>query len=159
MATHSSILAWTIPWTEEPGRLQSMGSQRVRHNWSNLSHTQMHIDTDIWNLTSLHFRYKHWGPSHHGFSPVVVTSSLSLRFHPSSHHLVSDLQREISKTCMWSLPLLTPLSPHPSGFPPHLRGMLNPLQPQLFPSTLYTRSQNYNCMLANLLTMHILYFS
>ena len=32
MATHSSILAWKIPWTEEPGRLQSMGSQRVRHN-------------------------------------------------------------------------------------------------------------------------------
>jgi len=32
MATHSSILAWRIPWTEEPGRLQSMGSQRVRHN-------------------------------------------------------------------------------------------------------------------------------
>jgi len=30
MATHSSILAWRIPWTEEPGRLQSMGSQRVR---------------------------------------------------------------------------------------------------------------------------------
>ena len=29
MATHSSILAWRIPWTEEPGRLQSMGSQRV----------------------------------------------------------------------------------------------------------------------------------
>ena len=32
MATHSSILAWRIPWTEEPGRLQSMASQRVRHN-------------------------------------------------------------------------------------------------------------------------------
>ena len=32
MATHSSMLAWEIPWTEEPGRLQSMGSQRVRHN-------------------------------------------------------------------------------------------------------------------------------
>ena len=32
MATHFSILAWRIPWTEEPGRLQSMGSQRVRHN-------------------------------------------------------------------------------------------------------------------------------
>ena len=30
MATHSSILAWKIPWTEEPGRLQSVGSQRVR---------------------------------------------------------------------------------------------------------------------------------
>ena len=34
MATHSSILAWSIPWTEEPGRLQSMGSQRVRHDWA-----------------------------------------------------------------------------------------------------------------------------
>ena len=32
MATHSSILAWKIPWTEEPGRLQSTGSQRVGHD-------------------------------------------------------------------------------------------------------------------------------
>ena len=32
MATHSSILAWKIPWTEEPGRLQSRGSQRVGHD-------------------------------------------------------------------------------------------------------------------------------
>ena len=32
MATHSSILAWRIPWTEEPGGLQSKGSQRVRHH-------------------------------------------------------------------------------------------------------------------------------
>ena len=32
MATHSSTLAWKIPWTEEPGRLQSMGSQRVGHD-------------------------------------------------------------------------------------------------------------------------------
>ena len=33
MATYYSILAWRIPWTEEPGRLQSMESQRVRHDW------------------------------------------------------------------------------------------------------------------------------
>ena len=32
MATHSTIFAWKIPWTEKPGRLQSMGSQRVRHD-------------------------------------------------------------------------------------------------------------------------------
>ena len=38
MATHSSILAWRIPWTEEPGRLQSMGSKRVGHDYSNLAH-------------------------------------------------------------------------------------------------------------------------
>ena len=34
MATHSSILAWKIPWTEEPGGLQSVGLQRVGHNWA-----------------------------------------------------------------------------------------------------------------------------
>ena len=40
MATHSSILAWRIPWTEEPGRLQFMGSQRVRHDWvTSLTHS------------------------------------------------------------------------------------------------------------------------
>ena len=39
MATHSSTLAWKIPWTEEPGRLQSVGSQRVRHLLSNFTFT------------------------------------------------------------------------------------------------------------------------
>ena len=34
MATHSSILVWRIPWTEEPGGLQSMGLQRIGHNWA-----------------------------------------------------------------------------------------------------------------------------
>ena len=34
METHSSILAWRIPWTEEPGGLQSTGSKRVGHNWA-----------------------------------------------------------------------------------------------------------------------------
>ena len=34
MAVHSSILAWNIPWTEEPGGLQSMGLQRVGHDWT-----------------------------------------------------------------------------------------------------------------------------
>jgi len=37
MATHSSILGWRIPWTEEPGGLQSMGSQRVGHDCSDLA--------------------------------------------------------------------------------------------------------------------------
>ena len=39
MATHSSILAWRIPWTEEPGGLQSMGSQRIGHNWTTFTLT------------------------------------------------------------------------------------------------------------------------
>ena len=40
-ATHSSIFAWEIPWTEDPGGLQSMESQRVRHDWARM-HTCMH---------------------------------------------------------------------------------------------------------------------
>ena len=41
MATHSSTLAWGIPWTEEPGGLQSMGLLGVRHDYSNYMHTCM----------------------------------------------------------------------------------------------------------------------
>ena len=52
MATHSSILAWKIPWAEEPGRLQSMGSWRVRHNWA----------TSLSLFTFMHWRRK-WQPT------------------------------------------------------------------------------------------------
>ena len=38
MATHSSVPAWRIPWTEQPGGLRSMGSHRVRHDWVTLRH-------------------------------------------------------------------------------------------------------------------------
>ena len=48
MATHSSTGAWKIPWTEEPGRLQSMGSQRVGH-YRATSLTQSTIYTDLGN--------------------------------------------------------------------------------------------------------------
>ena len=41
MATHSSILAWRIPWTEEPGGLQSIALQRVRHDWT--TNTSLHM--------------------------------------------------------------------------------------------------------------------
>ena len=40
MASHSSILAGKISWTEEPGRLQAIGSRRVGHDWSNLTYKQ-----------------------------------------------------------------------------------------------------------------------
>ena len=48
MATPSSVLAWKIPWTEEPGGLQSTGSQRDRHDWSDCVHT--HKDRAWWML-------------------------------------------------------------------------------------------------------------
>ena len=52
-ATHSSILAWRIPWTEEPGKLQSMGSQRVRHDWgTNIFHPKS-VCVCVWFATLL----------------------------------------------------------------------------------------------------------
>ena len=52
MATHSSILAWKIPWTEEPSGLQSMGSQRVEHNWAcACTHTHTHTHTCAYRMT------------------------------------------------------------------------------------------------------------
>ena len=52
MVTHSSTLAWKIPWVEEPGRLQSMGSLRVRHDWT----------TSLSLITFMHWRRK-WQPT------------------------------------------------------------------------------------------------
>ena len=52
MAPHSSTLAWKIPWTEEPGRLQSMGSLRIGHDWA----------TSRWLFTFVRWRRK-WQPT------------------------------------------------------------------------------------------------
>ena len=43
MATHSSVLAWRMPWTEKPGRVQSMGSRRVGHDWSDLAAAEFSV--------------------------------------------------------------------------------------------------------------------
>ena len=48
MAPHSSILAWKIPWTEEPGRLPSMGSLRVGHDRSDLAATEAEDSKKRW---------------------------------------------------------------------------------------------------------------
>ena len=55
MATHSSIFAWRIPQTEEPGGLQSTGLKRVRHGWSNWTRTHRHAS--IWYTDSLSHPY------------------------------------------------------------------------------------------------------
>ena len=58
MATHSSTLAWKIPWIEQPGMLQSMGSQRVRHNWTtSLTHslTPVSLWLVLWAWTWVSF--------------------------------------------------------------------------------------------------------
>ena len=51
LATHSRILAWRIPWSEEPGWLQSIRLQRVGHDWSDLAHHSMLNCIGRWNLS------------------------------------------------------------------------------------------------------------
>ena len=68
MATHSGILTWRIPWTEEPGRLQSVGSRRVGYNYSDLTHT------DLITLCSVPFHLSSIFPL---YSPCYVPDTLS----------------------------------------------------------------------------------
>ena len=92
-ATHSSILAWRIPWTEGPGRLQSVGSQRVGHNWATSTPTKKWMA----GLTSFYFKSQGKGGSkvgglgtlgaHLGWCGVLASSwrNQSLRA-PASFH-------------------------------------------------------------------------
>ena len=65
MKTHSSILAWRIPRTEEPGGLQSIGSQRVRHNWSNLAGLHALLNKQkLWFCDACPFEHTAAAPAH-----------------------------------------------------------------------------------------------
>ena len=111
MATHSSILAWRIPWTEEPGRLQSMGSHRVGHNWSHLACTHsiwagllicklwywlrgLWGNLDEYDVLSPGVAYAYqslekWG----GFLPTLVSHPTSLKYSgPSSPAFFPSLE-------------------------------------------------------------------
>ena len=60
MAAHSSILAWEIPWTEKSGRPQSMGSHRVRHDWSNWTQRNQRSNCIHWIIEKAReFEKKH----------------------------------------------------------------------------------------------------
>ena len=73
MATHSSILAWRIPWMEDPGGLQSMGLQRVGHNWVT---EPFHFDfPNFCTFSSLSFLLKNW--THSFLSPPFSWKPLS----------------------------------------------------------------------------------
>ena len=80
MATHSSVLAWRIPWTEEPGGLLSMGSHRVRHNWSDLAAAAIFLNSFL--LLTLVFVSYFFIPSnvylHSLFSIFISWSPVSL---------------------------------------------------------------------------------
>ena len=88
MATFSSILACEIPWTEEPGQLQSMGLQRVRHNWVT-EHAHKKIETVFFQATIFLYTilfsqeklYTIWNEFHSSQVLVATTSSLKHLIH------------------------------------------------------------------------------
>ena len=90
MAIHSSTIAWKIPWTEEPGRLQSMGSQRVRHDWATSLHSFLYSPA----LTSVHDYWKNHSLVDKVMSLLFnVLSRLVIAFLPRSKRLlISQLQ-------------------------------------------------------------------
>ena len=81
MATHSSILAWRIPRTEEPSGLQPIASQRVRHDWSDLAHTH-----------TSHFQCKEGESSTNIHDPVIPHFLISLLMLNTLHVYFSCLR-------------------------------------------------------------------
>ena len=117
MATHSSIPAWRIPWTEEPGGLQSMGSQRVRHDWATNTFTFPTEDSDLKDCAlKSSYPLRHFKVSLQVQSPLNFPDPLSCQalscypipytqFFPSSHgslnfalSLPAELRRKASES-------------------------------------------------------------
>ena len=117
METHSSIIAWRIPWTEDPGGLQSMGSQRVRHDWVTYIHTpagsQGRGDTGVGNPGPWSMLLALWGlPSLLLFQPGV--SGFHLREVISFLCLESNQCQPIAVTILGVSTLHLPLPPLPN---------------------------------------------
>ena len=76
MAAHFSILAWRIPWTEEPGGLQSTGSQRVRQDWV----TSLSLNNSLYILDNISLSEQYLLPFANIYSPCGVSHSLDIVF-------------------------------------------------------------------------------
>ena len=89
MATHSNTLVWKTPWTEDPGRLQSMGSRRVGHDWSDLAAAAAALICRSVIHFDLNFPYIMWnkGPCGYPVLPALFFEETVLSpFEWSSHH-------------------------------------------------------------------------
>jgi len=119
MATHSSILAWRIPWTGDPCGLQSMGLQRVGHDWVTNTFTLWKLPSR--NLNHNNIRVLWWGMEtmlHASFSPHLFSLFSSVSILPPS---VLDICTLGSFSVLISFLLSCPLSISPLlWFPPFL---------------------------------------
>ena len=132
MAMHSSILAWRIPWTEEPGGLQSMGSQKTGHSWTTKQqHTLwwwLHNPINVYTKNHLIVPSK-WM---NGMLHELYLSAVALRMYKYLWiHMGEGIQKvQIKKTKKYRFLLLSPsqsppcsLLPIPCSFPDSIRGI------------------------------------
>ena len=101
MATHSSILAWRILWTEEPGRLQSVESHRVRHDWSDLAHTLTKENLCPWIFHSVML----WGPDSSWGGRGIIIVALHVGTGASSSLTGGVKEPSLSQVLDWDLGL------------------------------------------------------
>ena len=108
MAIHSSILGWRIPWTEKPGGLQSVGSQRVRHGWATNTHTDAFLDPtccpndpmDVGNLISCSSAFSKF--SLNIYICIHTQMYLCISIHKSGEYLTTINMWNLEQ-CGWTL--------------------------------------------------------
>ena len=131
LATHSSILAWKIPWTEEPGWLLFMGSQRVGHDWATslllLSVYIVHIGTIcvcvcvcvcVYNGIDLARLPSRWGcfsPAPSFLSPHTIPPPLSHMYMSKAKAFFEKMSQTLNYfTSVWNLLRVSPFSSFPA---------------------------------------------
>ena len=134
MATHSSILAWRIPWTEEPGGLQSTGSRNVRHDWA----TSLSLSLLLcrWGVLHRVLQVVDWCWSCIQMVPFVwvltIWYTLGLVFWLSS---VLQSVFPLQSLRAWSLSKHQPRSNLPRGISPEMKGLLLEFQKPVYKNT------------------------
>ena len=96
MAPHSSTLAWKIPWMEDPGSLQSMGSQRVRHDWATSLSSFLSFKIDWFDLLAIQGTLKSL-LQHHSSKASILQHSAFFMVHLSHLYLTTDFARLAGK--------------------------------------------------------------
>ena len=112
MATHSSILAWRIPWTEKPGRLHSMGSQRVGHDWV----TFAFIVPYCFNYFSFVVKFKNIGEKLNGILGFEKCLLLFIAFYTAWQVVCMYVCVLVTQSC---LTLCHPMGCNPPGSSVH----------------------------------------
>ena len=109
-AIHTSILAWKIPWTEEPGGLQSLGSQRLGHNWActhliSVRYNFRHIHIPD-GLNYLHFQVRKWNLTNYCYRVPQLTKELRVSSGTCLQQMLKSVEQGASLFLVPVIPLV-----------------------------------------------------